>query len=264
MESIIHIQNLNYGSLFSNLCLDVKKGTFLSIVGRNGCGKSVLFKILMGLIPVECSILIDGMSLQEHKQEILKKIGIVFENPNSNFIGETPREDMVTYLRNLGYTEVKIKKQIEVIAKQFEIEELLDRSVSHLSGGEKQLIALALSLLNEPSILLLDDAFSMMDGITKEKILKMLKKINREQKTTMIQITHDMDDTLYGKEIAVIDEQKIVLYQKINRAFQEEKIWKQAGLELPFMASLSSKLQFYDLVDTTILDMDKMVDALWK
>ena len=264
MEFIIHVENLTYEPLFSNLCFDIKKGTFLSIVGRNGCGKSVLFKILTGLVPVECTIMVDGMLLKEHKQEILKQIGIVFENPNSNFVGETPREDMITYLRNLGYDEVKIKAQIEVIAKQFEIEELLDRSISHLSGGEKQIIAFAISLLNNPSILMLDDAFSMMDGVTKEKMLKMLKKINREQKTTIIQITHDMDDTLYGKEIAIIDEQKIMLSGKKEKVLQEEKVFKKAGLELPFMASLSSKLQFYDLVDTTILDMDKMVNALWK
>ncbi len=263
MESIIRIENLNYYPLFSNLTLKVRKGSFLSIIGRNGCGKSMLFKILLGLIPTDSTIQIENMSLKENKQAILKHIGVVFENPNSNFIEETPRENMKVYMKNLGYAESKIKKRIDEVCTQFEISSLLDCTISNLSGGEKQLVTLALALLHEPSILLLDDAFSMIDGITKEKIFKILRKYNREQKLTIIQITHDMDDILYGKEIAIIDEQKIILHQKKEKALQEE-IFKKAGLELPFMASLSSKLKFYDLIDAPILDMDKMVNTLWK
>lgn len=264
MASIIHINNLSYKNLFSNLQLDVKQGSFLSIIGRNGSGKSVLLKILLGLIPIECDIEIDGLSLKEHKQDILKKIGVVFEQPDSNFVLETPREDMKSYLRNLDYTDDQIAQKITIISQKFEIENLLDYSVANLSGGEKQIIALAIALLNDPKLLLLDDAFSMVDGVQKEKIYKILKKINREQKTTIVQVIHDIDDALYGKEVAIIDEGRIVLHGKNEKVFEEEKTFKKAGLELPFMASLSSKLKFYELVDTTILDMDKMVNVLWK
>lgn len=261
----IQIENLTYEPLFDHLNLEVQRGSFLSLVGRNGCGKSVLIKILLGLISAQGTILIDGFQLnKKNKRQIRKKIGVVFENPDSNFVAETPREDMSTYLRNLGYSESKMKARITEVAEQFGITEVLDHSISNLSGGEKQIIALATVTLHKPSILILDDAFSMVDGITKEKMIKIIKKMNREEKMTVIQITHDMDDTLYGSEIAIIDSNKIILHDKKEKVFEQEKLLKRAGLELPFMASLSLKLQFYDLIDTMILDMDKMVNVLWK
>lgn len=261
----IQIEQLDYNPLFSNFHLEVKKGTYLSLVGRNGCGKSILVKIILGLISVDGKILIDGFQLnKKNKRQIRKKIGVVFENPNRNFVAETAREEFTTFLRNIGCSESKIQKQIATVVAQFPIEDLLDCSISSLSGGEKQLVALALAVIHNPSILILDDAFSMLDGITKEKMLKWLKKLNREQKVTILQITNDMEDTLYGNEIAVLDQGKILLQGKKLEVFKEEKLLLQAGLELPFMASLSLKLKFYDLVDDVILDMDKMVNGLWK
>lgn len=265
MKSMIHIQKLTYEPLFSNLNLEIKKGSFLSIVGKNGCGKSVLVRMLLGLIDTNNEIEIDGLFVnKQNKKEILKKIGVVFENPDTNFVAETPKEDMMMLLQNNGYSITNIKDRIEEISKLFEIEDLLDISISNLSGGEKQILALATVYLTHPSILILDDAFAMLDGIVKDKILKLIKKLNREKKVTIIQITHDMDDLLYGNEVAVIDNQQIILKGKKEVVLKEEKIFKNAGLELPFMASLSLKLQFYGLIDHMILDMDKMVNALWK
>lgn len=171
---------------------------------------------------------------------------------------------MIMLLQNMEYPKESIQSRIEEVSQLFEIEDLLDASTSNLSGGEKQLVALATVYLNHPSILILDDAFSMLDGIMKEKILKLIKKWNRQEKMTVIQITNDMDDILYGNEIAVIDEHMILLQGKKETVLKEEKLFRKAGLELPFMASLSLKLQFYDLIDTMILDMDKMVNVLWK
>lgn len=265
METIIQVKNLNNHSLFENLNLEVKKGTYLSIIGRNGCGKSTLIKSLLGMIPIDGEITINGVKLQSQgKKQIFKEIGVVFENINANFIAETPREDMISFLRNLEYTEKKIQKSIEEIAEKLNITEILDVTTSNLSGGEKQQVALALALIHKPSILILDDAFSMMDGIQKEKMFKILKKQNKEEKTTIIQVTHHMDDLLHSGEIAIIDKKKFILIGKKEEVLKQEKIFQHAGLELPFMASLSLKLQFYDLIDTTILDMDKMVNALWK
>lgn len=261
----IQVDDLNYGALFSDFHFEVKKGTFLSLIGRNGCGKSILVKIILGLIPVEGKILIDGFQLNsKNKRQIRKKIGIVFENPNHNFVSETAREEFTTFLRNIGCSEAKIKKQIDAIIEQIPIQDLLDCSISSLSGGQKQLIALALATIHNPSILILDDAFSMLDGVTKEKMLKWLKKLNREQKVTILQITNDMEDTLYGNEVAIMDDGTIILQGKKQDVFKEEKLVQQTGLELPFMASLSLKLKFYDLVDDVILDLDKMVNVLWK
>lgn len=261
MEYIVKIKSLNYKDLFNNLNLNIKKGSFTSIVGKNGCGKSTLIKIMVGLIKnIDGSVEIDNEILNKNS---LKKIGIVFDNPNNNFIGETPHEDMNFLLKNMGYNK-EIDNMINENAQYFNIQNILDCSINNLSGGEKQLVALATVSLINPSIIILDDALTMIDGITKEKILKILKKLNKEKKTTVIYVTHDIEDVLYGTDLVIINDRKIFVNDKLVKLLEDEKIFKKSGLELPFMASLSLKLKYYGLIDKLVLDMDKMVNLLWK
>lgn len=265
MEAIIEIKDLYEQPLFDHLQLSIPKGSITSLVGKNSCGKTTLMKMISGLIPYTGEIRVNNVLVnQKNKKEIQKQIGILFENPDTNFIGETPREDLTFLLRNMGYTDHQISEKIKELLTDFPIQDLLDMSTSSLSGGEKQLVALATICAGNPSILILDDAFAMLDGVIKAKMFKLLKRINRRQKTTILYVTHHLDDTLFSNTILLMDQGKIILQGKKETVFQEEKSFKKAGLELPFMASLSLKLQFYGLIDHMILDMDKMVNTLWK
>ena len=261
---MITIKNLNFSYknkiIFSDLNLEVKNGEFVFIIGKSGSGKTTLVKILSGLIKENFDIKVDNAEINEIK----KIMNVSFEGLNTIFITDTVREELEIKLKNLNTPKEEINEQINKIAKYLEIENILDCEPNSLSGGEKELVKIAAALLGTPKIIILDECTSMLDGITKEKVYKYLKKINRENKTTIICTTNDMDDLLYGKRIVMLGNKNIVLDSKTNKAFENEKIFKENSLELPFMASLSIKLRYYNLLDEIILDINKMVNKLWK
>lgn len=261
---MITIKNLNFSYknkiIFSDLNLEIKNGEFVFIIGKSGSGKTTLVKIISGLIKENFDIKVDNAEINEIK----KIMNVSFEGLNTIFITDTVREELEIKLKNLNTPKEEINEQINKIAKYLEIENILDCEPNSLSGGEKELVKIAAALLGTPKIIILDECTSMLDGITKEKVYKYLKKINRENKTTIICTTNDMDDLLYGKRIVMLGNKNIVLDSKTNKAFENEKIFKENNLELPFMASLSIKLKYYNLLDEIILDINKMVNKLWK
>ena len=125
------------------------------------------------------------------------------------------------------------------------------------------MVALAAALVHDPKILILDEALVRIDNQDKVKILEIIQKIYQEKKMTIINVTHDMEETIYGDDIIVIDSGKIVLKGPKELVLKEEKFY-ELGLELPFMAALSLKLQYYNLIDEMIFDMDELVNILWK
>ena len=264
---MISIKNLNFSYknkiIFNNLNLEVKTGEFVFIIGQSGSGKTTLIKILSGLIKEKFDIKIDNIKIDEINK-IRKIMNVSFEGLNTIFITDTVREELELKLKNLKIPKDEINEQIKKITKYLEIENILECEPNTLSGGEKELVKIASSLLGKPKVIILDECTSMLDGITKEKVYKYLKKINRENKTTIICTTNDMDDLLYGKRIIMLGKENIILDSKINKAFENEKKFKENNLELPFMAALSIKLKYYNLLDEIILDINKMVNKLWK
>ena len=174
------------------------------------------------------------------------------------------RDDILFCLQNIGCSKEEAIQRVEKIAQLLEMESLLDCSTHMLSGGERQLVALACALVTEPKILILDEAFTMIDAVDKERLLQIIKKLHQEQALTILSVSHDMEDILYADEILVLDEGKIVLKGDRDLVLQEEETFRKLGLELPFMVQLSNKLKYYGLVDEMVLDMNEMVDKLWK
>lgn len=269
MDNIITIKNLcfhyDHKVIFSDFNLDIEKGKFIHIVGPNGSGKSTLVKILVGLLKFSGDINIYHMNLcDDNLIDIRKNIGVVFENPDDIFVADTVLDEIVFSLENLGYSQNQIKKRIDKVLDLIPITHLLDKNPHYLSGGEKQLVSLACALILEPKILILDEALSMVDGIEKQNILKLLKKICNDKKTTIINVTHDMEETIYGDKIVVINKGELVFNDEKHEVYKNEKALKSMGLELPFMVDLSNRLSYYGLVDKVILDMNAMVRHLWK
>ena len=259
--------NFKYGEkeIFNNFSLDIEKGTFLTIVGPNGSGKSTLVHILLGLYVTSGTIIIDNLEMN-HKniRRIMEKIGVVFENPDDQFVAETVMHDIAFSLENMKVPSKEIRRRVLEIARYLEIEDLLECEPHTLSGGQKQLVALASALVIDPKILILDEAFTMIDMDTKEKIYKILKDVNEKKEITIINITHDTEDILYGKKVLLLQDGKILEYGNIEDILLEEKTFTRIGLKLPFMADLSIKLKYYGLIDKLVFDMEEMVDLLWK
>lgn len=269
MEEIIKLENITFGyndkKIFNNFSLSIRKGSYSTIVGTNGSGKSTLIRIILGLIKTDGKITINGLEMSHANiKAIISKVGVVFENPDNQFVAETVMDDIAFSLENMQFAPKLIKKKITEIADYLNIENILEREPHTLSGGEKQLVALASALVIEPDILILDEAFTMLDTDRKSQIYDILTELNIKKCMTIINVTHDMDETLYGKDVILLDEGKIILSGPKDIVLEEEKVFNKIGLSLPFMAELSIKLRYYGLVDSLIFDMDEMVDIIWK
>ena len=269
VKNIIEMENINFSynknQIFKNLNLTFEKGSFTTIIGNNGSGKSTLIRLLVGLLVCEGKITINGLELNhDNLKKIISKIGVVFENPDDQFVAETVLDDIVFSLENMKVDKKEIDKRVKKISKFIGIEDILDKEPHNLSGGQKQLVALASALITDPDILILDEALTMIDPDTRIKIYKILEQINKVNKITIINVTHNMDEILYGDNLIVMDKGNIVLNGPKEFAFLEEKTFNKLGLKLPFIVELTTKLQHYGLIDHLIFDMEELVNEIWK
>lgn len=265
MKNIIDLENVtikyNDITILENISWSIKENTFITLCGRTGVGKTSLIKALLGLIPFEGKIRINDQELENQKD--FSKIGIVYENPTVNLVGDTVMDEFRMTLKNLKYSKKEQNEIIEKIVSDLKIESLLSKLTLHLSGGEKQIVSFVKTILKNPKILILDESFTMLDKIKKEKIMKYIKKYRKENKITVLQITHDTNDILYGDFLAILNENELVT-GPIEEMLNQESLFKKSKIDLPFMADLSHKLKYYDLVEKPIYDLDKMVNYLWK
>lgn len=264
MKDIIKIKNLNYknfdNKLFNNFELNIEESDFMSIIGPNNAGKTTLIKILSGLKKYEGTILIDNKELKENKKEIRKIISIVFDNPETQFIMDTVYNDIYLTAKNKKIDN--IDEEINKISKILKIENILDKSPQHLSGGEKQKVVLASALLGNPKILILDEALSMIDPISKKEIYEYLVKLNNEG-TTIINISSDIEDTLYSKNILILNNGTIESLDTKENTYNKENIFKKFQMELPFIIELSKKLSYYNLVNKDYYSEEELINKLW-
>ena len=269
MKKIIELEKINFSygehKIFDDFSLSINEGTFTTIVGPNGSGKSTLVRILLGLIRTDGKVVIDETEMN-HKnlKDIISKIGVVFENPDNQFVAETVMDDIAFSLENMQVKPKEIMARVKEIANYIGITDIIEREPHTLSGGQKQLVALASALVINPKIIILDEALTMIDLDVRDKIYKILEQINKEKGVTIVNITHDMDETLYSKDIVVLDEGKVILNGQKELVLKEEKVFSKLGLSLPFMAELSIKLGYYGLIDHMLFNMDEMVDEIWK
>lgn len=252
LKNSIEINNLNfkYGpkTIFEDLNLNIKKGSFMTIVGSNGCGKSTLAK----LISTKEDIAIND------------SIIVALEDIDSLLIEGTVLDNIYYYLKDYKILKKEIKEKVKDLNKIFDIESILDYSINTLSYSQKQIFLIVCTILANTNIIVFDNTFSSLDNLQKEKIFKYLKKLNREEKKTIINITNDVEDTIYGNYVTLINGGKVIFSEKTKIAMTKEKEFKKANLDLPFMASLSLKLKYYDLIDDVYLDSNKLVNELWK
>lgn len=268
MDNIIQIKDLNFTyqerTIFKNLNLTIKKNTITSIIGPNGSGKSTLIRILCGLLPYEGYININNKYLNKESIKIIRRdLGVVFDTPDNQFIGETVIDDLAFNLENLSYPNEDITNQINYISKLFKIESILFEDPQNLNNSTKQKVAIAGALIHNPKVLLLDETLHQLDSTDKKIVFKALNTYKKEKELTIILITHNQEDTIYSDRIIVINNQKIILDGPPQEVYTNEKILYRLGINIPFMIKLSSYLKLYNLVDEIYLDKDKLVNKLW-
>ena len=252
---MVEISNLNFSyknnTVFENYNLQIDKGSFITITGKNSSGKTTLFKILSNKLDYEGKILIDEKSIAYNfNKKTLGVIALNSYNYNKKVIDllKSKLEE-----KTLDDIDKKLKKYI----KKTNIENTLEYNFRNLSAKEKILVMITIQLIINPKVIILENVFEYLDA-EKEKIMKMFQKLNKKG-TTIINITNQTEECLYGNEVIFLNDSKHIKTKDLN-----EDIFLENELTPPFMISLSSKLQFYNLINKNYLSMEKLVDDLWQ
>ena len=269
MKQILDIDNvgvqINKKQVLKNINLKIKEGSWVTISGSSASGKTTLIRAILRLIDFSGDIKIaDHLSNEDNIKQLRLLTGVVLEDCNMQFIGESVEANLAFPLENKLMPKEEIREKIKEIAKQFRIEHLLKREPFRLSGGEKQRVNLATSLITSPKILILDEAFSMIDEKEKHELLSIIKEIHEQNKITILNVTSNLEDSLMGERLIILKNGEIVINDETMNALEKDSVIRKLGLELPFMVDLSIKLELYGLLDDIILDMEEMVDMLWK
>ncbi len=264
--AIIKIENLNFSydrknAAINNISLTIEEGKWIAVVGPNGSGKSTFAKLLVGLLEADSgSIFIDGLLMNEENiNEIRKKIGIVFQNPDNQFVGVTVKHDIAFGLENQQVPQEEIVRLVDEYVKVVGMEEYLDKEPHQLSGGEKQRVAIAGALAMNQKIMIFDEATSMLDPIGKKEITDFIIRLNKEFNKTLITITHDLEFAQKADVVIVINDGGLILEGTPTEIFSNSETLKSINLDIPF------SLRVYEEVinDDKLKDNKELVEALW-
>ncbi len=242
----------------------IEEGSYTTIVGHNGSGKSTVAKLIAGLLERnEGEIFVDGILLNdENLQEIRSRIGIVFQNPDNQFIGSTVRDDIAFGLENHCVPQSEMDGIIEAYAKKVSMVEYLDKEPTHLSGGQKQRVAIAGVLAMKPKILIFDEATSMLDPQGKKEIKQVIMDLHKESGLTIVSITHDIEEVCNSDYVIAMHEGHVVKTCKPEELFADEKKLKEIQLDLPFTVKFANALAKQGVKVEKEMQMEGMVDAL--
>lgn len=247
---LIKVENLNFSydenhMAVKNASFSIKEGSYTCIVGHNGSGKSTIAKLLIGLLEAKSgSIEIAGLVLNvENIDKIRKKIGVVFQNPDNQFIGSTVADDIAFGLENHQVPSEKMQAIIEEYATKVGMKDFLDKEPSNLSGGQKQRVAIAGVLAMNLSVIILDEATSMLDPKGKNEINKLIQELHEKSNLTIISITHDMEEVKNADQVIVMNDGNVAMMGKPKDILVKEKEMKDANLDVPFALKLHKELE---------------------
>lgn len=250
MEDIIKVENLCFEyepglKTIHNISFQIKKGEYVAILGHNGSGKSTIAKLLIGLLEKKSgNIIIDHKELNlENLYKIREKIGIVFQNPDNQFIGATVRDDIAFGLENICVPREKMDELIERYAKRVRMDQFLDHEPTKLSGGQKQRVAIAGILAMSPSIIILDESTSMLDPRGRKEINELIRELKEDKEMTIISITHDIEEAKNADRILLLNKGEIVGDDQPETILMNEKLLQDLHLDTPFALKVSRKLK---------------------
>ncbi|MBN2604508.1 MAG: energy-coupling factor transporter ATPase [Bacilli bacterium] len=262
--NIIEIKDLSFSysenlHALTDINLEIKRGEWISILGHNGSGKSTLSKLIIGLLKADKGeIYVDGLKLSEETvHDIRRKIGIVFQNPDNQFVGVTVEDDIAFGMENLCFSQPEIENKITEYAAKVNMLEFLKKEPQALSGGQKQRVAIAGILAMSTDIIIFDEATSMLDPKGRSSIMKYIKEIN-ETGVTVITITHDMKEAVLSDRIVILKEGRIIACGDTIDVLNNKSILNSSNLELLL------PLQLLHLLEENHQSNEKLKDILWR
>ncbi|MFS9275327.1 energy-coupling factor ABC transporter ATP-binding protein [Streptococcus mitis] len=273
MKSIIDVKNLSFRYKESqeyydvkDITFHVKRGEWLSIVGHNGSGKSTTVRLIDGLLEAESGeIVIDGQLLtEENVWNIRRQIGMVFQNPDNQFVGATVEDDVAFGLENQGLSRQEMQKRVEEALDLVGMLDFKKREPARLSGGQKQRVAIAGVVALRPAILILDEATSMLDPEGRRELIETVKGIRKDYDMTVISITHDLEEVAMSDRVLIMKKGEIESTSSPRELFSRNDL-DQIGLDDPFANQLKNSLNQhgYDLPENYLTESE-LEDKLWE
>ncbi|KRO11514.1 energy-coupling factor ABC transporter ATP-binding protein [Lactiplantibacillus xiangfangensis] len=275
VRPIIDVEHLNYRYpqqakdqlTLRDVSFSVDAGEWVAIVGHNGSGKSTLAKNLNGLLaPASGKITVDGDVLSEKTVwEIRKKIGMVFQNPDNQFVGATVADDVAFGLENQGVARDEMLRRVPAALKLVNMQDFATREPARLSGGQKQRVALAGMIAARPQILILDEATSMLDPRGREEVLATIRQMKATSDLTVLSITHDIDEAASANRILVVNDGEVKEEGTPAEIFRHGEALIKMGLDMPYAERLKAALKRRNVqVPATYLTEKGMADWLWQ
>lgn len=274
VDTIIELDRISFSyhhedeseDILKDISLKVKKGEWLAIIGPNGSGKSTLVKTFNGILPVGSGqVVVDKEILTEETVwEIRKKIGMVFQNPENQFVGATVGDDVAFGLENQGVPRDEMFQRVEAALETVEMKEFINREPSSLSGGQMQRVAIAGILALNPQVIVLDEATSMLDPKARKEIMGTIRYIKEQTGMTVVSITHDIDEAAEANRIIVMKDGRIIDEGDSRHIFSKGDRLIDLGLDIPFAERLKKGLKDQNIeVPQDYMTKKELRDWLW-
>ena len=273
VQPVISIKNIHFHyhdddkrEALSDVSIDVYPGEWLAIIGHNGSGKSTLAKMMNGLLePNEGSIYIDGQLLTEETvYEARRKVGMVFQNPDNQFVGTTVEDDIAFGLENIGMPREEMIQKINSSLEMVRMTPFKDKEPARLSGGQKQRVAIAGMIALAPKVVILDEATSMLDPQGRFEVISTIQKLHKEKGIIVISITHDLEEAASADRVLLMEGGKVNRIGTPSDIFEMGTALVEKGLDVPFSEKLKAVLKEKGLnVPNEYLDEEGLVEWLW-
>lgn len=265
----IEIEHLSFSydeqiKALDDVSFSIEEGSYTVIVGHNGSGKSTIAKLMIGLMEAQSGIIrVDGTVLKEESvYDIRDKIGIVFQNPDNQFIGATVADDIAFGLENHQVPHDQMQAIIDEFAARVNMSKYLNSEPTKLSGGQKQRVAIAGVLAMRPQILIFDESTSMLDPQGKAEINALVKRIHEETGITIISITHDIEEMVSSDHVIVMKAGKVVMDGTPAEVLNNEEELIKMQLDIPFSLKFVNEMKKQGIVLKREIQMEKVEDEL--
>ena len=285
-ESIIETKNLSFTYYDSDgetlkqdeipalrdVNLDFSQGEYVAVLGHNGSGKSTLAKLLnLILIPTAGKIYVDGKDVSSEDLssdevfDVRKRIGMVFQNPDNQIVATVVEEDVAFGVENLGLPREEIRSRVDDSLKLVGMQEYVRHAPHKLSGGQKQRVAIAGIIAMKPQVIIFDESTAMLDPIGRKSVIDIMEKLNRDEKITVINITHYMEEAARADRVIVINDGEVILDGTPKRVFSQVDLLHKIGLESPQGTELIHLLNSCGFeIDSGALSEQECIDAIYE
>ncbi|WP_379127963.1 ATP-binding cassette domain-containing protein [Paenibacillus sp. sgz500958] len=269
-QAVIELKNVSFGydpsqPVFQNISFTIPQGQWVSLIGANGCGKSTLVKLLNALLPKsDGEINVGGLVLNEENIAAIRQIiGMVFQNPDNQFIGATVEEDIIFGLEGLCLPPAEIGRRLHAYAGELGIAHLLAKHPGELSGGQKQRVAIASILAMEPGIVIFDEASSMLDEGSRNELMEILQRMRAEGKYTIVMISHDADEIMASDRVIALHGGGLAGDMSPAELFRNEKLLEECNLRMPYPWRLARELEKHGIHTGVPAGEKELIDKLW-